>query len=269
MPGHPGRHGLPVHARSTGPRPHRSRSGTGGVLQRRHAGDRHPGDLQRTCERGEPDRQPAWCASARTAPPRPGRRCPPRDLAARAGRSGPAAGPSAPGGRWIVIRRTVRGCRQPMVRTGCASMGLADPGGRRVTVERGPGLVLRVARVPRRRSTHAPGRGWFRRYLLTSEGTISTAEPRSVGRAAARAVNAWSKPYCSSVGSVSAGEHTHRSRVRMHPDGHGWALASTTAAGRPAGTAGATITRLARHPGHRDLLDAPPGRRTAGGRPGR
>jgi len=35
------------------------------------------------------------------------------------------SGPTAPGGRWIVIRPTVRGRRQPMVRTGCVSMPLA------------------------------------------------------------------------------------------------------------------------------------------------
>src|SRR5487761_397716 len=34
----------------------------------------------------------------------------------------------------------------------------------------------------------------------------------------------------------------------MHPDGHGWALASTTVAGAGC-TAGATISRLARTPG--------------------
>ena len=45
----------------------------------------------------------------------------------------------------------------------------------------------------------------------------------------------------------------------MHPDGHGWALASTTAAGagpRRRRPAGATISPAGPDPGHRDLRDA-------------
>jgi hypothetical protein len=59
----------------------------------------------------------------RTTPPGPTlppRACPPEPAIRTCSR------PSASGGRWIVIRRTVRGCRQPMVRIGCASVILAD-----------------------------------------------------------------------------------------------------------------------------------------------
>ena len=102
------------------------------------------------------------------------------------------------------------------------------------------------------------------RYWPARDAEASTAEPRTAAGPATLARNAWSKPNCSSVGTISDGLHTQRSQVRMHPDGHGWALASTTAAdprapgtgaagaGAPrdrAGPAGATITRLARTPG--------------------
>ncbi len=66
--------------------------------------------------------------------------------------------------------------------------------------------------------------GWpraSRRYLVTSEGAISTADPRSVAGLADGALNPWSKPYCSSVEVASAGEHTQRSVVSRHDDGCG------------------------------------------------
>jgi hypothetical protein len=92
------------------------------------------------------------------------------------------------------------------------------------------------------------------RYWPAREAEASTAEPRKAAGPATRARNAWSKPNCSSAGTISDGLHTQRSQVRMHPDGHGWALASTTAAGAGAprvgaGSGGAAITRLARTPG--------------------
>ena len=101
--------------------------------------------------------------------------------------------------------------------------------------------------------------GWpgaSRGYLVTSEGAISTADPRSVAGLADGALNPWSKPYCSSVEVASAGEHTQRRVVSMHDDGCGWTLVSTTAAGSVPGTRGARIARpalgervVAVHPG--------------------
>ncbi len=158
------------------------------------------------------------------------------------------SGPSAPGGRWIVTMRTVRRCRQEMVSTGWASPGLAIQlvAGFPSKADLGWSCAARLYR------DDAPTRGCpaaSRRYLLISEGASSTAEPRSAAGAAAGPVNAWSNPYCSSTGRTSAGEHTQRAGVRMHGDASGWALASTTAAGRTCGTPGATMTRPACTPG--------------------
>src|SRR5690242_16938253 len=161
--------------------------------------------------------------------------------------------PVSPGVRCTVIRRTLIRCRQPMVSTGCASVVLAIqvvaglPSAAARAWSRGSAVKVDDARAHtarRRPLWPVPG------YVPPRTGVVSTACPRSVALPASGTVNAWSKPYCSSVGTASTGEHTQRTVVRMQPLGQGWALASTTAAGRvPAGGAGATITRPSVSPG--------------------
>src|SRR5215469_1057246 len=89
-------------------------------------------------------------------------------------------------------------------------------------------------------------------YRWIRPGLVSTADPDRLAGLDRGTVTDSSKPYCSSVGVVRAGEHTQRAGVSMHPVGCGSALASTTAAGSPppgSGTSGASIVRLACTPG--------------------
>jgi hypothetical protein len=230
---------------SAGPRPHRSRSGARGMPSRRTPGISRPEICSGPCcgvnvivslvvRMGANRTAPLGPTFApRTWPPEPAMKT--------------WSGPAEPGGRWIVIRRTVRGRRQPMVRMGCASVALAvqavagSPSNAARAWSCGLPVYVDDALI------HTPAR-LVPRYLPAREAEISTAEPCSAARLVAPAVNAWPKPYCSSVGLTSAGLQTHRSQVGMHPDGHGWALASTTVPGAGC-SAGATISRLARTPG--------------------
>src|SRR5262249_10516582 len=130
------------------------------------------------------------------------------------------SGPDVPGGRWIVTERTVRGCRQLIASDGRVSRGLAIQvvAGFPSKADLGWSCGSRVYR------DDALTQGWpgtSRGYLVTSEGAISTADPRRVAGLADRALNPWSKPYCSSVAVASAGEHAQRSAVSMHDDGCG------------------------------------------------
>ena len=54
-----------------------------------------------------------------------------------------------------------------------------------------------------------------RAYRSASDESARTAEPRTAACPAEGSVKDWSKPYCSSVGNDSSGEHTQRSEVSM------------------------------------------------------
>src|SRR5580704_6765262 len=159
--------------------------------------------------------------------------------------------PDAPGGRWMVSWLTQRGWGHRMRSHGC---GLSGPDTQVVA-----GLPSKADRAwssgsavyaEEARTQVVPP---YRMYRRTSLVDSATTVPVSWAWPPAASVKDWSKPYCSSVSVLSAGEHTQRCGVCMHPLGCGSVLVSSTTLGSPLPpgtvTGGATITRLASRPG--------------------